>query len=430
MKLQKTPFVLALLSFSSGIWAAAPSTWTLADCLVRAQERSLLIQGARLNEKSASSNLDQARKSRLPDLSASISQSLYDSPFAADPQDHYSLSLGLNSSVELWNGGRQSYNIAQKQYLAQSAQLSSAQTTQDLSESVITAYLQVWSLTESEKSAQEALLLARANLQKDSVLYNNGSLVASELSLSAATVASDSLSVLQAAHSRALAQTSLRQLLEIPAGESWSLAPPDSVLPKEPVALAVQQSNALARSATRQSDSLQILAAEAGVQVASAEQYPTISLGASAGTSLRAWESDEYGEQLKTGYNHKLTLGINIPIIDWGAAEAGVLQAQVSKERAELNAKTNSKQLENTIEKIAQQTEAARLQWQAAQLQLSAQEAALKVVNEKRTLGAVDNVTFMSQKAQYQNAQAKLNQAKYSYLLGHALLALYTGETP
>lgn len=426
MKLKTTPFILALLSLVP--FAQAQGAWTLDSCLARAKERSLLVQSSRLEEKSALSNLDQARKSRLPDLSASIGQSLYDSPFAADPQDHYSLSLGLNSSVELWNGGRESNSVSQKQYLLQSAQLSTEETVQNLHESVIKGYLQVWSLTEAEKTAQDALNLSRENLRQDSLLYNNGSLVKSELALSVATAAGDSLGLLQATHSRKLALTSLRQLLEVPAGEAFELAPPDSVLPAESASLEALQSEASKHSATRQADSLDVLAASAGVDVASAAKYPSITLGASAATGLRAWESGDYGEQLKVGYNHKITLGISIPIVDWGAAEAGVLQAQVNQERAVLSARTHAKELENTIEQLAQQTEAARLQWQAAELQLNAQEAAMQAVLDKRELGAVDQVTFIQQKTQLQSAKAKLNQAKYSYLLGRALLSLYTGE--
>ena len=426
MKRKNTPLVLALLSLVPCVQAQA--NWTLDSCLSRAQEKSLLVQGSRLDEKSAQSSLDQARKSRLPDLSASINQSLYDSPFASDPQDHYSLSLGLNSSVELWNGGRQSSSVAQKAYLLQSARRSGEQIIQDLHESVISAYMKVWSLTEAEKTAQDALNLSRENLRQDSLLYNNGSLVKSELALSLATAAGDSLALLQASHSRKLALTSLRQLLEVPAGEAFSLAPPDSVSPSESAPLQALQNQAQERSATRQADSLEVLAASSAVDVASAAKYPSITLGASAATGLRAWESGDYGEQLKVGYNHKITLGVSIPIVDWGAAEAGVLQAHIAKERAELSARSHSKELENTIEQLAQQTEAARLQWQAAELQLVAQEAAMQAVLDKRELGAVDQVTFIQQKTQLQNAKAKLTQAKYSYLLGSALLSLYTGE--
>jgi len=285
-------------------------------------------------------------------------------------------------------------------------------------------------LTESEGTAQEALALSRVNLQKDSVLYVSGSLVSSDLALSAATVASDSLALLQAIHARNLALTNLRQLLEIPLGETWNLAPPDSVVPADLGPIALQQEKAAIHSANRVRDSLQVLAAEAGIDEARAGKYPSITLGASATTGLRAWESGAYGDQLKTGYNHKITLGISIPIIDWGSVEANVLQAQIGKERAEIVARTNTKNLENTVEQLSQQTEAARLQWQAAQLQMSAQETALRVVTEKRSLGTVDNVVFLTQKNQYQNAKAKLNQAKYNYLLGRSLLDLYTGESP
>ena len=411
-------------------WAVNVSTWTLEDCLVQAKKQSLLLESARADERSTESQLDQAQKSRYPDLSASINQSLFDSPFAEAPQDHYSLSLGLSSSVLLWNAGQMGHNIDQKKYQAQASQAQTAQIQQNLAESVINAYLKYWSLRESQNAAQEALILSKANLEKDSVLFQSGSLVASELAFSEATVAGDSLAVLQSAHAVNQAKTQLRQLLELPLNQSWELAPPDSMDPVEPLDFQTVLKQGMQQAASRQVDSLQVLAAEAAVQKATSSEYPSISLGPAAQTGLRSWQSNAYGSQLKTGYNHRLTLGVNIPIVDWGAAQSNVLQAQIAKEKAQISARNTQKQLENTLEQLIQQTESARLQWQAAQLQFQAQQTALRIVNEKRELGVVDHLAFVQQKNQYQNAQAKLNQAKYSYLLGHALLTLYTEPNP
>lgn len=410
-----------------GAWANPAKEWTLADCIARAKERSLLMQSARLDEKVSASNLEQARNARLPDLSANVNQSLSDRPFAEGTSDHYSLSLGLKSSVLLWNAGQLQYNIEQKQYLDQAAKLSNEQTTRELSESVIRSYLQVWSLTESQAVAQEAVLLSQQSLRKDSTLHAAGTLMQSELALAAANLSNDSLSLLQASHALLQARTQLRQLLEIPLEDEWSLAPPDTLASTSTQPFSNQLRQARSHSVSLQGDSLNLLAADAGVKKANSARYPSISLSAAAGTGLSAWESGAYGTQLKTGYNHSLSLGISIPIVDWGAAQAGVLQAQVAKERSELSVRSTDKSLENTLEQLTQQTEAARLQWQAASSQMAAQTLALRIVNEKHTAGLVDNLALTQQKNTYQNAQAKLTQAKYNFLLGHALLALYTG---
>lgn len=426
---QKTSLILAL-ALAGAAFAQNGKLWSLGDCIAQAQKSSLQAQSATLDEKLAASNLEQARNARLPDLTGRVNQTLSDRPFVDAAQDHYALSVGLSSSMPVWNAGRIGNDIEQKSYLKQSSELQSRQTRQDIAQSVIEAYMQVWSLMESEGIAREALALAQTNLQRDSALFAAGSLTRSAWVLTEAEKASDSLTLLQASHTLVQARTKLRQLLELPVGTEISLAAPDTTFPATSIDDSQSQQMARNASATRQSDSLQVLAANAAIRKAEAGYYPDINLSASASTGLSAWESGAYGSQFKNGYTHSLTLGISIPIVDWGATRASVLQAQVAKEKVLLSSQSNDKSLENTIETLTLQAEASRLQWQTAKQQAVAQEAAWQVVNDKENLGMLDRATYLQQKNLYLNAQAKLNQAKFTYLRDRALLSLFTGESP
>ena len=83
---------------------ASSTAWTLEDCINQAKKASLKLQSSKLNEESASISLRKAKNSRYPDLSASVNNSLYDSPFQSGAQDHYRLSLGISSSMN--NSGK------------------------------------------------------------------------------------------------------------------------------------------------------------------------------------------------------------------------------------------------------------------------------------------------------------------------------------
>ena len=99
----KKAVVLGILASASLVFADGP--WTLAACLKQAKEKSLKLESAKLREQKADVSIEQAKVGNYPTLSASIGNSLYDSPFRDGPQDHYRLSVGISGSYTLWDGG-------------------------------------------------------------------------------------------------------------------------------------------------------------------------------------------------------------------------------------------------------------------------------------------------------------------------------------
>jgi outer membrane protein len=176
-------------------------------------------------------------------------------------------------------------------------------------------------------------------------------------------------------------------------------------------------------------DSLSVLAAGEAIGVANAARYPSMSLSGSLSSGLR-WETQDprYQKQLKNGFGYSVSLGLSIPIVDWGSAADGVLQAQVAQERAQISAINTQKQLENTIEQLALQVETYRLQWEVSAIQVAAQKLALEKSIQQHELGMLDISSLIQQQTIFNNSQIRHNQAKYSYLLGKSLLDLQTGN--
>ncbi|GHV13917.1 hypothetical protein AGMMS49938_09170 [Fibrobacterales bacterium] len=412
----------------AGFSQAAYSDLTLADCIDIAKKNSLTIASARLNEKTAKSGLEQAKNARLPGLSGSVSQRVSGSPLVnSDVKDGFS--VGLNTSMPIFTAGRISNSIDNAEYRENIAKLSVEQSSRDLAEQVIRSYLQVWSLTESLNAAQDALLLSKKNLSKDSVLFNAGSYTASDLSLAFAQFASDSLGLIQAQSNLTQSFTTLRQLLEIPLGTSLTLAPPDSIATETTPSYQTLLLQAEQNSIGKKIDSLSLLAANSQIGVANAARYPSLNLNGGLGTGL-SWQVNDpkYNTQLKNSFDWQASLTLSIPIIDWGAAQDGVLQAQVAQEKAQITAQNTQKQLENSVEQLAIQSENYRLQWQVSSLQVSAQQLALDKAVQQHELGLLDISSLIQAQTIFNNSQIKHNQAKYNYLLTRSVLDLYLGK--
>jgi len=405
---------------------------TLKDCVKLAKKNSLSLASAKLSEQTAESSLKQAQNARLPGLSGSMSQDVVDGvPFNDPSSFNYLTSLGMrvSSSMPIFTGGRIQHNINQAAFRNEISKLNTETVERTLSEQIIRAYMQVWSLIESENSAKAALALSKRLLAKDSVLFQSGSFTATDLALAFAQVASDSLSLLQAQSSLTQNYTTLRQLLEIPQGTDFSLSPPDTSILRSSETFAVLLQKAEENSINKRIDSLSILAAEEAIGVAKAGRWPNINLSAGAGTNLRWATTDpNYGVQLKNRFNYSASLGLSISIIDWGATDHSILSAQVAKEQQQISALNTQKQLENIIEQLALQVETYRLQWEVSSIQMGAQKLALDKSVQQHELGMLDISSLIQQQTIFNNSQIRHNQAKYSYLLGKSLLALQTGN--
>jgi outer membrane protein len=424
------PFILfaAMLFFASHAFSQSYENLSLQNCIEIAKGNNLSLASAKLNEKTAESAFAQAKNARLPGLSGSMGQDVVSGEPFNDPSSFdylTSLSMRLSSSMPIYTGGRIGHSISQAQYRKEIAALNSEAAERTLSEQVIRAYMQVWSAMESENSARASLSLSKRLLARDSVLFDAGSFTAIDLALAYAQMASDSLSLLQAQSSLTQYSTSLRQLLEIPQGMAFSLAPPDSVASEATEDYGALLKKAEQNSINKRIDSLSLLAADESIGIANSSRYPSINLSGGLGTGL-AWKTTDpnYGVQLKNRFNYSASLGLSIALIDWGAAEHSILQAQVAKEQQQISAQNTQKQLENTIEQLALQVETYRLQWEVSAIQMEAQRLSLEKSVQQHELGLMDISSLVQQQTLFNNSQIRHNQSKYNYLLGKSLLEL------
>lgn len=422
---QKASLIILLIAVS-----AFAADWTLEDCLKRAEEASLSLKVSKLGEEQAAIAIKTAKTDRYPSLSANINNTLYDNPFVEGPKDHYRLSLGISGSIVLWNGGATSLSVETAQIDKQEAEMRTALASLNLRVSVLDAYYAYLTANEKIEIAKKALEISEAEKENQFKLFEAGNITKRDLVLAEADAAQKQVSLLTAEQAKTNAETTLRQLLEITREEEFRIIAEnlDSLTPESLEEIPSLDSILnLAKSSNPNlvADSLATLSAEKNVKLAGKNSSISVTLGAQAGTGLQAWESDGYGNQLKYGYNHSVTLGINIPIIDKGSTTNKVLNAQIQSERSKITQQETLKALENLMEQLYLNAMAAENQWKAAMLQVQANEAAFQVADDQKNLGAITYTDYLSYKADLETSKITLTQAKYSALLARSLLKLY-----
>ena len=429
--ISKKAIFLGLLASASLLYAEG--AWTLEACLKQAKEKSLSLETAKLREQQADISVKQAKSNRYPSLSANINNTLSDQPFEDGPMDHYRFSVGLSGSVTLWDGGSTGLSIESSQLSKEAAKFSTLQTERTIQESVLNAYMSLLAANEKLNTANAAVELAQAEFEHYGKLYEAGAITKKDLTQSQSNVLQKQVAQLTAQLSVNTSKTTLRQLLELDANAEFDVSAPeanvttpDSLSPLPAYdQLMTDSKNA---NPGLKSDSISIKAAKKNTELAGKGNSITVTLGANASTGFQAWESDCYGHQMKHGYQHSVSLGINIPIIDRGATANKVLSAQVTEAETQVALQEAGKTLENNLEKLYINAMSADMQWKAAALQVEAETEALQVAEEQRNAGALTYTDFLTQKNSLDNAKITLTNAKYTSLLARKLLELYQGK--
>lgn len=412
-------------------WAVEPLS--LEDCMKMARERSLEMENAKLSERASEAALNSSRSSRYPTLSAHVNQSLYDSPFNGQTQDHYRLSMGISGSYTLWDGGATGIDVESKKLSLEASKFNTELAALTIQESAMNAFVELLAARENGETAKSALETSDSLVRHYERLWEAGTITRSELALVKSDAASAKVKFISAEQAERSAKTSLRQILEISRSDSLEILSPETSF-ETPADLGELPSLETVLAETRKnhpgliSDSLEILSAEKNVSLAGKNNSVSVSLGAEASTGFQAWESDRYARQLKNGYTHSVSLGINIPLVDGGTTKAKILSAQVESERAKVSRRETEKTLENNLEQLYMRAESADASWFAAIASLESAKEAFDVAVEQRNVGSLTFTDFLERKNDLQNARSVLIQAKYTSILARKSLELYMGN--
>ncbi len=378
--------VLALVPSFALAQAPAPRTLTLQDAIQMAQQQGPSAQIARSTRDAARYRDDAFNSRLLPQLflsgnAANLNHGINpitlpdgSTQFIGQSQNQSSLQLGFSQAIPLTGGtvsvGSQVTRIDQfgttnSQFYQTSPVVVSLQ--QDLFRPRAIVWdkrLQSLNATVAERGYLEAredvagntadaffnlyaqqmtLRNASANVAVNDTLFtlNKGryevgkigenDLLKSELALLRARAAVD-----DARLAADRAEAALRRLIAYPDGQTFTIVTPDSipVVDADPD-VAVQQ--ALRNSSTIQQNELDDVQTKRGISYARANNRFNATVQASVGFNQTA---QQFGQAYQSPLGKQtLTVGINLPMLQWGAGKADLEAAKATDERAMANNK-------------------------------------------------------------------------------------------
>lgn len=268
--------------------------------------------------------------------------------------------------------------------------------------------------------AQEmALANATANAAVNDTLYtlNKGrfevgkigenDLLKSELALLRARAAVD-----DARLARERAEAALRRLIAFPDGESFTIVTPDSIptLDADPD-VAVRE--ALKNSSTIEQAALDNVQSRRGITQARSNNRFTASILASAGFNQTA---PVFGEAYQSPLGKQtLTVGVNLPMLQWGAGHADLEEAKAVEQRALANNKVRRDLLVEDARFSALQLQQAQRNVLISAKADTVAEKQFEVARNRYIIGKISNTDLYNAQNEKDAALIAYVQALRSY---------------
>lgn len=419
----------------------AQETITLQQAIDKTLTNNLQIKQSQLSESLSDLNLKQSQLALYPNLNASINQNMgwgrnqVASGLFLNTQN-YNLSTGVSSGVDLFNGFSKINQIKQNKVLLAAGATNTEKVKNDLTLSVITAYLQILYNKDFLKAAQDQLIVAKQQLNQQQQLLDVGNKTLADLSQSKSQVATAELNVTNAANALSISYLNLAQLMDIPSATVYDIQAPliDSFKnPSTKYNAEEVYGNALAIFPDIKLAALNTQAAKLGVSVAKGNLYPRLSLSGSFGSAYfynytANIPNQAFREQLKNNISKSVGLSLAIPVFNGLQAKAGVKRANINYMQTanqELLAKNN---LNKIIYQAVADLKAAESRYQSTTNAFTAQTDAFYVIEQRYNVGLVNALDYSTAQTNKNKAEIDMIQAKYDLLFRAKVIDYYLGK--
>lgn len=419
---------------------SAQQSWTLRQCADYAIEHNISIKQKDNQCKQRDIQLSTAMNSRLPDLSASASESFsfgrgltLDNTYTNRSTNSTSFSLG--TTVPLFTGFRIPNQIKLNQLNLEAATQDLEKAKNDIRMQVAKAYVQILYDTEIAEVAHRQITIDSAQVARLEAFLENGKASPAEVSQQQSTLAQARLTATQADNNLQLSILALSQLLELPSPEDFSIVRPSiaSTFTTFPAGLspdAIYQ-EALAIKPEVHAEQLRLTASERSIKIAKAALYPTLNFSAGLQSNYyktNGMQADPFATQMKNNFSQYIGFNLSVPIFSRFQTRNSIRSARIDRENQMLQLENVKKTLYKEIQQAYYNAVAADSKYHSSEAAAQSSKDAFTLVQAKYENGKATITEFNESKNNYLKAESNLVQARYENLYQQALLDFYRGR--
>ena len=434
--------VMPGLTGSLGTAAAQPAVpgtpWTLQECIQYALDHNLSVQQSALQVGQREIDVNTARASRLPGVSAGASQNFSFGRGLTEDNTYThantaSTSFSVGADLPLFNGLRIQNNIALSQLNLAAATQDLEKARDDIRVAVAQAYVQILYNQEILAVAERQVEIDSLQVERLEALLEHGKAASAEVAAQKATLSQSRLTAVQAFNNLELARLDMAQLLELPSPEGFTVVIPEAralrILPAGPEAV---YEAAVGRKPSVRAEEIRLDYAERNIALAKGGYLPSLSLSGGLGTNYYytsgGYAGKGFFDQLSNNFSPYVGLSLSIPLFSRMQNRNQVKSARLSYDAQQLQLETVKKQLFKEIQQAWYNASAAQSKYESSlQAEASAAES-FALVQARYESGKATITEFNESKNQYMKAGSDRVQACYEALYQSALLDYYEGK--
>lgn len=410
---------------------------SLQEAVSLAQRNNPSAVTARGQTRAAQSSVRSAYGAFIPSLSANVNQSQQSGQRfdnirneVVQSNQPWNYSAGLSSSLELFDGGRRFADLRANRADVDAAEANEITQRYSIALQVKREYANILAARESEAAARAQVQQAEAQLRASVARVQAGAATVSDSLRSVIQMGNARLALLTAQNNVRVASATLTRLVGTPFMVTAN--PLDTaglaVIPVDSAALM----NEAMRGPTVREAELQLRAASAGITVARASYFPTITASYSyngAGTNPYGFGPDTVNSRPSLFlFGSNFSLRMSVPLFNNFSREDQVVRARI----AEDNAAARSRDIRLTAQQnMIAQLGALRTAEERVRIQLASVAAAeedLRVQQQRYALGASTLLDLLTSQSQLNSARAALIQARQDYRIARAQIEAIIGR--
>jgi outer membrane protein len=404
---------------------------SLADAIRMAQQNAPSNVQARGAISTSEAAVKQSYAAFLPSFSLSASRrnergERFDTqgnlvPFTGQPTSY---STGLQSSLQIFDGGRRFFDIRAAKADVNAAEAGEIASRYDVALQVKQQYYNILAARESQSAAEAQIQQAEQQLRASSIRLRAGAATVSDSLRSVVALGNARLAMLSARNNLQLANATLTRLVASPTPVT---ATASDTVDQRVVIPAIDELVPLVEQAPaiRQADA-ELASAKASVRSAKTSFLPTVNMNFNRGGSGLD-PAFGIGDK-RYAYNQNLSFSLNFPLFNNLTREVNVARAIVAEDVAEASLRDARYLARQTLVQSLGQMRIAREQVDIQSQSVAAATEDVRVQQRRYQLGATTLLDLLTSQAQLDTARNSLIRARYDYRVAKAQLEALIGR--
>lgn len=426
---------IGLIFFSISVFSQ--KKWTLQECVIYAAENNLTVQQNKVNEAFSVNSLNNAKNQWLPTVDGYINNSLTlgtNNPLIDKGYQQYTNSLGINSSITIYNGGVVNLNKEKALLEVESSRKQTESLINDISLMIVNHYLNVMLNRELKQIAEGNLAIAEQQVERIQKQVNAGSVARADLVRAEANLAQEKKNVADAQIEVERALFNMAVLLQLPDYREFDV---EMVPIPENIELGLYDLNAIVETAYAQQPAIQkaeidVQVAEKSIDIAKTGFKPTITGTYNLGTNYadyfnKGLVSDAWLSQWHDNLTNVFGLNVQVPIFEKFNNKLNVERASINQSQAQINLELQKQTIRENIQEAYFSVNTSYQAYEAAKESVRSNALSYDYAQRSYDAGVLNIYDLNQAQNNLAVAEAQMAQAKYNFIFRLKVLDFYAG---